>query len=104
VEEHKKLGERVAKIVAVLLTVGLRARGIAEGAQNAGMNSNLIFQYEDSREAGRELQNILKKGDLVLVKGSQGARMERVVEEIMAHPEEKEKLLVRQDSEWRSRS
>ena len=59
-----------------------------------------IFQFEDSRDAGKFLESILEKGDLILVKGSQASRMERVVEEIMAHPEEKERLLVRQEKEW----
>ncbi len=30
-------------------------------------------------------------------------RMEKIVEEIMAHPEDKEKLLVRQEKEWKKR-
>ena len=45
----------------------------------------------------------MKEGDLILIKGSQSMRMEKIVEEIMAHPEEKEKLLVRQEKEWSRR-
>jgi len=41
----------------------------------------------------------LEPGDLILVKGSQGVRMEKVVEQVMADPEQKETLLVRQDEE-----
>ncbi len=62
-----------------------------------------ILQYEDSRLAGRELETILTKGDIILVKGSQGVRMEKIVEEIMRDPLQKEKLLVRQDKEWQNR-
>jgi len=45
---------------------------------------------------------------VVLIKGSQGSgansiRMERAVEEIMAEPERKTELLVRQDGEWEKR-
>ena len=43
----------------------------------------------------------MKKGDIILVKGSQGARMEKVILEIMADPESAENLLVRQDKQWR---
>lgn len=103
VAEHKKLGSRAAAIADVLVTVGLRARGIAEGALDAGLNEGKIFQFDEAREAGAFLENILAPGDVVLVKGSQGVRMERFVEEVMAHPEDKEKLLVRQDLEWRKR-
>ena len=45
----------------------------------------------------------MEPGDIVLVKGSQGVRMERAMEEIIAHPEDKANLLVRQDKEWSNR-
>jgi hypothetical protein len=61
------------------------------------------LQYEDSAKAGAELQNMLQSGDIVLVKGSQSVRMERVVKEIMAEPERAKDLLVRQDREWKKR-
>jgi len=103
VEEHKKAGEKAAGIADLLMTVGIRARHIAEGALEAGMSEKNVFQFDDSREAGKFIDQILEPGDIVLVKGSQGVRMERVVEEIMAHPEEKEDVLVRQDEEWKRR-
>jgi UDP-N-acetylmuramoyl-tripeptide--D-alanyl-D-alanine ligase len=99
-EEHKRIGARVAKSADMLFTVGLRARGIAEGALVSGMSEKVITQYDDARTAGKELELALLEGDIVLVKGSQALRMERAVEEIMAHPEKKEELLVRQDPEW----
>ncbi len=102
-EEHKKAGERAAKTVDILFTVGVRARGIAEGALQAGMPESVVFQYEESKTAGKDLELQLKKGDVVLVKGSQGVRMERAVEEVMVEPQHKERLLVRQDPEWQIR-
>lgn len=101
-EEHKRIGVLVAKTADVLLTVGVRARQIAEGALAAGMSEKVIYQYDDVGRAGRELQNLLETGDAVLVKASQGIRAERIVEEIMAEPEQTEQLLVRQDAMWRS--
>ena len=102
-EEHKKAGKKVADIADILVTVGLRSQSIAEGALDAGMSEKNIFQFENSREAGKFVDSILEAGDIVLVKGSQGTRMEKTVEEIMAHPEDKEKLLVRQDPDWKKR-
>jgi len=99
-EEHRRLGEIVAKISDILVTVGLRARGFADGALNKKMNENSIFQFENSQKAGEEFQNMLKPGDILLVKGSQGTRMEKFVEEVMASPEQKNELLVRQNTEW----
>jgi len=103
VEEHTKIGKSVAKVADILIAVGLRARYIAEGALNEGMSEKNIFQFEKSDEAGEFLHSILEPGDLILVKGSQGVRMEKVVEQVMADPEQKETLLVRQDEEWKKR-
>ncbi len=100
---HYTAGEQVATSADLLVTVGIRARGIAKGALNAGMSEQVIYQYDDAARAGQELQLMLEAGDVVLIKGSQGLRLERVVEEVMAHPERAAELLVRQDPVWRSK-
>jgi len=99
--EHTRLGAQVAAGFDCLLTVGVRARGFAEGALQAGMDESNIWQYEDTARAGRELQSLLKSGDLVLVKGSQGIRTEIIVEEVMLEPDKAGELLVRQDAVWK---
>lgn len=99
-DEHKRIGALTAKIADRLMVVGLRARGIVEGALGNGMHEKAITQFDASRDAGKQLEIDLGQGDIVLIKGSQAMRMERVVEEVMAHPELKESLLVRQDPEW----
>lgn len=98
--EHTKVGNQVARTADILFTVGVRARQIAEGAMAAGMTEKHIFQYDDVDRAGRELQALLNPGDFVLVKASQGIRAERIVEEVMANPEQASELLVRQDTLW----
>lgn len=103
-EQHEKIGSKVPPVAKILITVGVRARKFAEGALKAGMPEQNIFQYDDAAKAGKELQNMLETGDVVLVKGSQGVRAERIVEEIMAEPDKAEKLLVRQDRAWRQKS
>ena len=67
------------------------------------MSEKNIVQFDDSQKAGKYLEELLRDGDVVLVKGSQSMRMERVVEEIMAHPEDAPRLLVRQEEEWARR-
>ena len=102
-EAHKEAG-RLAKAYAdILFTVGVHSRGTAEGALSSGMDEEKIFQFDDSREAGKFLEGMIQFGDAILVKGSQGMRMERVVLEVMRHPEQREKLLVRQEKEWGKR-
>lgn len=105
-ESHRKLGAKTAECADMLLTVGFRARDIAESAGEAGMKAELIRtygQYESAR-AGTEMASELQEGDIVLVKGSQGMRMERAVLEIMEEPERASELLVRQEPEWLKKS
>mgnify|MGYP000131122006 CR=1 FL=1 len=101
--EHERMGELVATAVDVLFTVGIRSRKTAEGALEHGLSEKYIRQYEDAEKAGKELQAFLEPGDVVLIKGSQGIRAERIVEEVMAEPERAFELLVRQDASWQSR-
>lgn len=103
-EEHKKMGQQAAQFIDLLVTVGQFARHTAEGALLAGMNESQILQFESSQKAGKYLEPLIGEGDVILIKGSQGnLRMERAVLEIMAHPERKEELLVRQEKEWLGR-
>lgn len=105
---HKNIGKMAKEILSenpngnknVLIVVGQRAKTIKEGAIEAGMNTENIFEFLDSREAGNFLKTFVQENDLILVKGSQGMRMERVVEAILLDKENKSKLLVRQDVEW----
>ena len=58
--------------------------------------------YETSSLAAQELKGMIGKGDVILIKGSQGIRMERIVEALIADPKDTEKL-VRQEREWKKR-
>ena len=104
-EAHRPVGERAAKCADMLITVGFRARAMAEAALDAGMKEKSIRQYElnEAGRAGKELEAELREGDLVLVKGSQGIRMERTVLEIMAEPQRAAELLVRMEQDWLTR-
>ena len=103
VEEHHAIGTYAFTRADMLVTVGIRSRDTARGAIEAGFAGENILQFDDSRKAGKALEGLIKEGDVILIKGSQGIRMERAVEEIMAHPEDRERLLVRQEEEWMKR-
>lgn len=105
-EAHREIGREIAQQsghIHMLICVGLRSQFIKEGALEAGFNTEMISVFDAPEKAGQFLQNILTKGDLVAIKGSQNMRMERCVEEIMLEPEKKTKLLVRQTPEWLGR-
>ena len=100
-DEHRRVGRvLVAKQVDLLVTAGELALGFAEGAKEAGLNEDQIQSFGTSKEAGRWLDSDIRTGDIVLIKGSQGARMEKVTKELMAEPLKAKALLVRQFSPW----
>lgn len=101
IQAHQAMGELVADFVDILITVGPRAKFIAREAIERGMKRDQVHELGSAAEAGKLLQDILQPGDVVLVKGSQSMRMERAVEEIMAHPELKKDILVRQEEYWK---
>lgn len=104
VAEHRVVGEHVAKVCSMLITVGVRSCVMREAAIASGMTESSAISFDDSRKAGEYLASIIAPGDAVLVKGSQGnLRMERGVEVIMRDKKEKARLLVRQDPEWQNR-
>lgn len=104
-EAHIAVGKHAAEAAHMLCTVGLRSRAMAETALDNGLPETNVRQYEqgESARAGKDLEPILDKTALVLIKGSQSMRMEKAVEEIMAEPARAEELLVRQDADWKVR-
>src|SRR3989344_4202577 len=100
IEAHQEIGKIAKEIVDVLIAVGERAKAFKEGALLVGMSPDNIFQFSNSTEAGEFSKTFIKENDIVLIKGSQGMRMERVAEALLLHLENKKNLLVRQDKEW----
>jgi len=99
-EAHREIGMRAAEVADLLVAVGEKAKGIVTGAKEAGMMDAQIQWFADSIEAGRALDAQISKGDIILVKGSQSARMERVTKDVMADPLRAPELLVRQYGKW----
>ena len=93
-ESHKAAGAHVARLpIDLLVCVGEHSRDIARGALEAGMDQEKVFTYASSPDAGTFIQKRMKRGDVLLVKGSQGVRMEKIVKELMGQPTKAEKWL-----------
>jgi UDP-N-acetylmuramoyl-tripeptide--D-alanyl-D-alanine ligase len=85
---HIEVGSAVvSRNVDYLITVGDLAKLIARGAKEAGMQPGSISRYADNQEAIKKLVDILVPGDVVLVKGSRGMRMEEIVEGLIKNLE-----------------
>ncbi len=98
---HREIGFKVAELgIDFLITVGEASKHTAQAAREAGLGEHNVASFADSVAAGKFLQEKLHAGDVVLVKGSQGARMEKIVKEVMADPLLAEELLPRQTEEW----
>jgi UDP-N-acetylmuramoyl-tripeptide--D-alanyl-D-alanine ligase len=78
---HQNIGNFAAKHCDMLFCVGSRAKFIADAAKNQ-MKEGSIFTFDTSSDAGRVLQDQMKEGDVVLIKGSRAMKMERIVEEV----------------------
>jgi UDP-N-acetylmuramoyl-tripeptide--D-alanyl-D-alanine ligase len=100
-EGHVLIGEAIyEQKIDYLISVGERSRDIDRAAKVLGMSEDNIFHFDKAEAAGLFIQNRIKEGDLLLIKGSQGVRMEKVVKELMAEPDKAKDLLVRQESNW----
>ena len=97
---HREAGERATNVCDLLITIGYHSLGMAEEAAKV-LGKNKVFSFTDAVTAAKSVKNLLEADDIILIKGSQGMRMERIVEAIMASPERASELLVRQDKSWK---
>lgn len=100
---HEEVGEYVGDKVDILLTVGdIANQYIATAAEDTGLKSEKIKRFDSSEEAGDYLRKIIRKGDIVLLKGSQNtSRMEKAVAKVISEKLSPEKTLVRQAEFWK---
>lgn len=101
-KEHELIGKQVAESgVDVLICCGTLGRIIGDMAVIHGMAEDDVKFFENSEQAGYFLQQeVIKPGDVILTKGSQGLRMEKIIKELMAEPLRAQELVVRQTPEW----
>lgn len=104
---HRFIGAEAAKLkIDLLVPCGRMARVLAEGALANGMTDEQVNVFDDVPEAGQWLQRFIKPGDIIFAKASEGrldsvgARMDRLIKELMAEPNRAAELLVRQDKAW----
>lgn len=82
---HRTLGEQVAsRDIDALFACGVRAKGIAQGALEAGFSGPRVTHALEHSLLADALFSWLKPGDVVLIKGSRGARMEKVQQALNA--------------------
>ncbi len=108
-EAHQQLGREAKGRVDYLVTRGERAALIAESALQAGLPSERIIVTSTHEDAARAVHRIVansdgertRQADVVLIKGSEETRMEKVTELLLAQPSEALERLVRQTPGWK---
>lgn len=101
VEAHRKVGELASAYADVCITVGVRMLGAAEAVMQANGRCKRVESFKTATEAIHTVQTMLAEGDVLFVKGSQGIRLERLVEQLLRDPNSAVKVLPRQDPHWK---
>ena len=92
---HLQVGKKVVEFdIDYLFTLGDKSKDISKGAKESGMLENNIFSFLSIKDIVLSLKDKLKKDDIILIKGSRGMKMEKIVYEIMKEKLEANKLLV----------
>ena len=80
-QAHLNVGALAAQSkVDCLITVGERAKLIAQGAKDSGMPEDKIFSFDNNDELCAEIGNILKDGDVILLKASRSMKLEQIAD------------------------
>ncbi|MBI5184241.1 MAG: UDP-N-acetylmuramoyl-tripeptide--D-alanyl-D-alanine ligase [Nitrospinae bacterium] len=81
---HSRIGKIVAeKKLDFFVTFGDEAEACGMSAIENGFDSSRVKGFKDPEEAAGFLRDFAKKGDCVLLKGSRGMGMERIIKKIM---------------------
>ena len=101
-ESHRGLAKDIEKNgINVVILIGKRMKWLFKELKK--QSSCKVFFAKDHTEAIELVKKQNSPESIVLVKGSQGMRMEKVVEGIMSHPEEAKHLLCRQSDFWKKK-
>lgn len=83
-EIHENIGKKIfPNTLDILITVGENAKLIAKGAQKNNFKNTNIYNFKDYKDCLENVQTLLSKNDIVLLKGSHGMNLIKVVEELL---------------------
>ncbi len=83
-EAHEEVGRLAAKAADILVTVGPRAKFIAEHAVRHGLPKRRVLVFDVVEDAIKPVQDLIKKGDVILVKASHAVGLDKLVDSIKA--------------------
>ncbi len=79
---HEEVGQQAARLgVSRVIASGNFNRAVERGVRKVGGRTQVSL-VEDALEGGRVLKETVQRGDIVLIKASRGAKLERVLEAV----------------------
>ena len=78
-QSHRLVGRRAAVVADELVAVGQRGRIIADEALTVGMAKKHVHWVAEAPAAIPILEEMIQEQDIILIKGSLGMRMDRIV-------------------------
>lgn len=98
---HEDIGKFVATLnIQKLHTVGDGGKLIAKAALSAGFPESKLSMWNNSDEAQQAILNSVEQNSLILVKGSEFVRLEKITKELLTDPMRAHELLCRQSASW----
>lgn len=103
-DEHRKLApDIIGSGATVFVGVGQYMGHLAAALHGTTFPEKSIYHFDNYEIALRSLPSILRSGDLVLIKGSQGIRMEKISEALLDEAIDAQTVLPRQGAAWRAK-
>ncbi len=81
--EHYRVGRIAAEKADILLAYGPNGARVISGALTGGMPEEKALAFEDAEKLVATMRRMLRPGDVILVKGSRGMHMERILEQFL---------------------
>lgn len=101
---HRKVADMIVDAgVNSAMFVGRRMLVAYEALIASGFDARVCAWYESPLDAIENLRDFIQEGDVILIKGSQGMRMEKVSEALLAQSEKAETVLCRQSMDWKQK-
>lgn len=103
-EGHRSVAKKILEINPELVfVVGKRMDFAVMELKEAGFVMEKVLRFASPDEATLKITELIKEGDIVLVKGSQGMRMEKISYALIANKDEAEKMICRQSKDWKEK-
>lgn len=97
---HKNIGKLLSKNIDFFIAIGEEMQTAQKEFNRLTKSEDRSLWFSNSNDVLDSVQNLVTSNDLILVKGSQSSRMEKISAELLLNKKFKTELLPRQSQEW----